>query len=263
MHGHGHVLVAALTMPAFVRMWSGCQTTKHHTPHPNCLSRGGCEFVHWAAVSALVKHDPSLAPMWGAQAPRWCQRPRPSQSAVPCETLAWQTHSQTLLHSWQGACALCMCTVPSSSSHRFNTSRCCLLACWQASRCCCALCQTCSSTQLGGVHAACVQARGRLQAHAGVCAPSHDHTQNGQRCCCWQCHLGVQQKSALTRCQSVQTAQLHACSRSFITLLVEQHGWQWQTARGLLAISAACGQKHASRWCLCLARFPPRQWCQR
>ena len=149
MHGHGHVLVAALTMPAFVRMWSGCQTTKHHTLHPNCLSRGGCEFVHWAAVSALVKHDPSLAPMWCAQAPRWCQRPRPSQSAVPCETLAWQTHSQTLLHSWQGACALCMCAVPSSSSHRFNTSRCCLLACWQASRCCCALCQTCSLTQLG------------------------------------------------------------------------------------------------------------------
>ena len=229
---------------------------KHHTLHPNCLSRGGCEFVHWAAVSALVKHDPSLAPMWCAQAPRWCQRPRPSQSAVPCETLAWQTHSQTLLHSWQGACALCMCAVPSSSSRRFNTSRCCLLACWQASRCCCALCQTCSSTRLGGVHAACVQARVRLQAHAGVCAPSHDHTQNGQQCCCWQCHLGVQQKSALARLQSMQTAQLHACSRSFITLLVEQHGWQWQTAHGLLAISAACGQKHASRWCLCLARFP-------
>ena len=198
-----------------------------------------------------------LAPMWCAQAPRWCQRPRPSQSAVPCETLAWQTHSQTLLHSWQGACALCMCAVPSSSSRCFNTSCCCLQACWQASRCCCALCQTCSSTQLGGVHAACVQARVRLQAHAGVCAPSHDHTHKmASDVAAGNATSVCNRKALLPACQSMQTAQLHACSRSFITLLVEQHGWQWQTARGLLAISAACGQKHASRWCLCLARFP-------
>ena len=109
----------------------------------------------------------------------------------------------------------------------------------------------------GGVHAACVQARVRLQAHAGVCAPSHDHTHKMASDVAAGNATSVCNRKALSpACQSMQTAQLHACSRSFITLLVEQHGWQWQTARGLLAISAACGQKHAFRWCLRLARFP-------
>ena len=260
---HGHVLVAALTMPAFVRMWSGCQTTKHHTLHPNCLSRGGCEFVHWAAVSALVKHDPSLAPMWCAQAPRWCQRPRPSQSAVPCETLAWQTHSQTLLHSWQGACALCMCAVPSSSSRRFNTSRCCLLACWQASRCCCALCQTCSSTRLGGVHAACVQARVRLQAHAGVCAPSHDHTH--------KMASDVAAGNATSVCNTkALSPATRACKLCNCTRVAEasSHCW-WSNTAGNGKLLVDCWPslqpvaKNMRPDGVCALLVFPRQWCQR